>query len=61
MFLKYLIDFDYHQGLWNILAILGDHFYVLNDIEKKSDPIKIHLSNDLSTNYGWQIEVVGIN
>ena len=40
IFLKYLIDFDYHQGLFNVVRIIGEEFYVINDFEKKEDTCK---------------------
>tara|TARA_B100000925_G_scaffold271612_1_gene234968 strand:- start:2982 stop:4490 length:1509 start_codon:yes stop_codon:yes gene_type:complete len=58
-FLKFLIDFDYHQGLYNVLAEIGGDFYVVNDIEKKKKSFKINLRNDEQTNYKWNIKVVG--
>jgi len=57
-FLKFLIDFDSHQGLYNILAEIGEEFYVINDIEKSKKPFKIKLSNDEKTNYKWAIKVI---
>lgn len=58
LFLKYLIDTESHQGLYNIQSVLGNFFYVENDIDKKKGPvfIQLHLSQD--TNYKWQITVV---
>ena len=58
IFLKYLIDFDYHQGLFNVVRIIGSEFYVINDFEKKKDPVKIRLINDLTTNYRWVIQII---
>ena len=55
VFLKYLLDTDNHQGLFNILTVLGEKFYVVNDIEKKESPLYMHLKNDASTNNRWQI------
>ncbi len=57
MFLKFLIENDYHQGLHNMVAILGDKFWVLNDIDNKANPKQIKLSNNKSTNYRWQIDI----
>ena len=58
LFLKYLIDFEQHQGLYNIISVIGDSFYTLNDIEKKKSPVRIKLKNDESTNYMWQIYIL---
>jgi len=55
VFLKYLLDTDNHQGLYNILSVLGEKFYVINDIEKKTTPLYMELKNDSSTNNRWQI------
>ena len=57
MFLKFLIENDYHQGLHNMVAVLGDKFWVLNDIDNKTNPKQIKLSNNKSTNYRWQIDI----
>ncbi len=58
MFLKFLIDQDQHQGLWNIVNVIGSEFYVVNDLDKKNEPIWVKLSNDRSTNFNWQITVL---
>ncbi len=55
IFLKFLIDTNNHQGLYNIVSVLGDKFYVMNDIEKKNQPHYIELLNDASTGNRWQI------
>lgn len=55
IFLKYLIDTENHQGLFNMTTILGEKFYVVNDIEKKERAIYIYLLNDASTKNKWQI------
>lgn len=55
IFLKYLIDTENHQGLFNIVTVLGNKFYVSNDIEKKDRPVYIELRNDASTKNLWQI------
>lgn len=60
-FLKYLIDTENHDGIYNIIQVLGDSFYVQNDIDPKNlvkAPTKILLINDEYTNYQWQIQVV---
>ena len=59
-FLKFLIDFNFHQGLYNILAEIGDEFYVINDVESKKKPFKILLKNDESTNYKWKIKIIDL-
>ena len=56
LFLKYLIDNNYHQGLYNVLAILGEKFYVKNDLVKKdSKAYRMQIQNDESTNNRWQL------
>ena len=55
IFLKFLIDTENHQGLYNIVSVLGEKFYVQNDIEKISTPHFIQLKNDQSTKNHWQI------
>lgn len=58
VFLKYLIDTKNHQGLFNIITVLSDKFYVANDIEKKERPVYIELRNDVTTNNHWQIILI---
>lgn len=55
VFLKYMLDTENHQGLFNLTSVLGEKFYVVNDIEKKDVPLFMHLKNDASTNNRWQI------
>lgn len=57
MFLKFLIDEDQHQGLWNIVNVIGDSFYAVNDLEGRRVPVWLRLSNDRSTGYTWQITI----
>lgn len=57
MFLKYLIDEDQHQGLWNIVNVLGEGIYVINDLEAKQTPVWVRLRNDRSTDYSWQLTI----
>jgi hypothetical protein len=58
IFLKFLIDNNMHQGLYNITAVLGGEFYVVNDIDGSSEPVPIELKNDKETNYRWEIELL---
>jgi hypothetical protein len=55
LFLRYMIDFKLHQGLYNVVAILGNNFYVVNDIDKQKEPVRISLRNDKHTNHKWRI------
>lgn len=57
-FLRYLIDKDNHQGLYNIVSVIGARFYLLNDIEEKSDPVFVELRNDSTTQNKWQIYIL---
>lgn len=58
LFLKLLIDQEAHKGLWNIIGILGDTFYVINDLERKSIPVVVQLQNNKSTGHRWQITIL---
>ena len=58
LFLKYLIDNNYHQGLYNIISVLGESFYIKNDIDGENDAYFIKIQNDYSTNNQWQIYVM---
>lgn len=55
VFIKFLIDAENHQGLYNITTVLGEKFYVVNDLENKKAPAYIQLKNDASTGNRWQI------
>ncbi len=55
IFLKFLLDNNLHTGLFNIVAVLGDHFYVINDIDGIKEPVFTELKNDESTNYQWTL------
>jgi hypothetical protein len=60
MFLKYLIETKKHQALYNIISILGNEFYVNNDLDEHNPPEYdyIELRNDESTSLKWQIFVM---
>ncbi|MBC7713594.1 MAG: hypothetical protein H7177_09655 [Rhizobacter sp.] len=55
VFLKFLIDTENHQGLYNIITVIGDKFYISNDIEKKTEAHYAQLKNDASTKNRWTI------
>lgn len=55
LFLKYLIDTENHQGIYNVISVLGEKFYIVNDYEHKKDAIYAELKNDASTKNHWQI------
>lgn len=58
MFLKYLIDNNMHQGLFNITAVLGEEFYVVNDIDGASEAVAVELKNNEQTNYRWKMTLL---
>jgi len=57
LFIKFMIDQQEHQGLWNLVGILGQTFYVSNELDTKfkTQPELIELKNDASTSNQWQI------
>lgn len=58
-FLMYMISYGQHQGLYNVVMVLGNEFYVVNNFDKKHQkPTYIDLRNDESTGYQWQLQVV---
>ncbi|MCK5883142.1 MAG: hypothetical protein KAG61_05595 [Bacteriovoracaceae bacterium] len=57
IFLKFLIDNKLHTGLYNITAVLGNHFYVVNDIDAIKGPVHTELENNESTNYQWALTI----
>jgi len=59
-FLKYLIDSQNHQGLYNLTGVLGEKFWVFNDVDLKiSNPTEyVELRNDASTGNAWQLFVL---
>jgi len=60
LFLKFMIDMQEHQGLWNIILVLGDKFYVSNEIDSQHGAPKelIQLVNNESTGRQWQIYIL---
>jgi len=54
-FLSYFIQSKKHQGLYNIISIVGERFYILNDLDNWKEPIYIELRNDDSTKNRWII------
>lgn len=60
MFLKYMIDMEEHQGLWNIIAVLGTKFYVSNEIDEYYKPVPeyVELLNNSSTGNKWQLVIL---
>ena len=60
LFLKYMIDMQEHTGLYNLVTILGDNFYVSNEIDSdfKTEPERIRILNNDSTARQWQIYII---
>lgn len=60
LFLKFMIDMQEHTGLYNLVTILGDEFYVSNEIdaEFKTEPERIKLLNNETTGRQWQIYIL---
>ncbi len=58
LFLRYLLDFDLHQGLFNLINVLGEEFYIIDDIENMKKPIKIKVINNEQTRYRWKVSVI---
>ncbi len=60
LFLKYMIDMEEHQGLWNILSVLGKEFYVSNEIDGAFSPApqKVRLVNDEASGNRWQLVIL---
>lgn len=58
MFLKFLIDNQMHQGLYNIMSVIGSQFYVLNDIDGEGGPVAVEINNNAQTNHRWEITLL---
>src|SRR5690606_3569128 len=60
LFIKYMIDMQEHHGLWNILSILGDRFYVSNEIDEtyRPKPEYVELVNNPNVTGHWQLIVL---
>ncbi len=58
-FIKFLIDSQNHQGLYNLVGVLSERFWVKNDIDLrlKKNVEFCELRNDASTGNTWQIYV----
>ena len=58
-FIKYLIDQGNHRYLFNIVMVLGNQFYITNDLDPNIDQVVLtKLINDKETNYRWQISIL---
>jgi hypothetical protein len=60
LFIKYMIDMEEHQGMWNLISVMGDRFYVSNEIDTTYNPTPefIQLLNNSSTGGTWQIFIL---
>lgn len=60
LFLKYMIDMEEHQGLWNLISVVGDKFYVSNEIDStfSPGPELVQLINNQNTGNQWQLVVL---
>lgn len=58
IFLKFLIENNMHQGLYNITSIIGERFWILNDIESKDRAVYAEIVNNEKTKYKWQINLL---
>jgi hypothetical protein len=60
LFIKFMVDMQEHTGLYNLVTILGDEFYVSNEIdtEYKTEPERIKFVNNETTGRQWQIYVL---
>ncbi|WPU64050.1 DEAD/DEAH box helicase family protein [Peredibacter starrii] len=60
MFIKYMIDMQEHHGLWNIISVLGDKFYVSNEIDSEFSPAPemVQLVNNQATGNQWQLYII---
>jgi hypothetical protein len=58
VFLKFLIDTENHQGIYNVINILGDRFYISNDFENKTKTVYAEIRNDAHTKNRWQITLL---
>lgn len=60
LFLKYMIDMQEHHGLWNIISVLGERFYVSNEIDAsfKPKPEYVQLMNNEQTGRQWQLYII---
>lgn len=57
-FIKFMMDFDKHQALFNLTSIIGNEFYVINDWETARSPQLVRLENNKETNWKWEIAVL---
>ena len=64
LFLKYLIEKERHQALFTLLDVLGEEFYVQNNIDDASlvkAPDYVRLSFEENSDHLWQISILKEN
>lgn len=57
IFLKYMIDFNNHQGLYNVQSVIGKEFYIVNDIDEKDTAVWASINFDDAQN-DWQLTLI---
>jgi hypothetical protein len=60
LFIKFMIDMEEHHGLWNLISVLGEKFYVSNEIDASFKPVPelVALRNNETTGRQWQLFIV---
>lgn len=60
LFIKFMIDMEEHQGMWNLVSVLGPRFFVSNEIDNSFSPKPelIELVNNSQTGNQWQIFIL---
>jgi hypothetical protein len=60
LFIKYMIDMHEHTGLYNLLSVLGDEFFVSNEIDASfaTKPERIRIENGYHTENQWQLVIL---
>lgn len=59
IYIKFLIEESLDQLLFNITNVIGNEFYIINDIDENiKSPTRISLLNNRSTYYKWQIVIL---
>jgi hypothetical protein len=58
LYLKFLLNTAEHQSIFNLTYIVGNDFYIENDIDRKKEAVLISLKNDYRNRFGWQIYIL---
>ncbi len=57
-----MVDKEMHQNLFNVIQVVGDKFYIKNDIDSGVEKLDfIQLKNDVTTGYQWQLLILEPN